>query len=88
MQVIDVRRRNEGVQRSVDGGGHAIVTEGRQGIKPHHFVFECLAPIACLQLVEPVEIEQRETGIGNRSQIASATLHREHARGFAREGIS
>jgi hypothetical protein len=57
------------------------VAEGRQRVVVHHLVLERFAAIKRLQLLELVEIQQREPGIGDRSEVAAATLDSEHAYG-------
>ena len=78
MQMIDMRRRQERVQRRVDRSGDAVVAERRRWIVIHHLVFERLAAIARLELLQLVEIEQREPCVGDRSEVAAAAFHREH----------
>lgn len=38
----------------------------------------CLASVQRFQLVKPIEIQQRESGVGDRAEIAAAALHRKH----------
>ena len=87
MKVIHVRKRQKSVQRCVDRSGNFVCTERGGRIIANHFVFVRLALIQRDKLFEFVEIEKRETCLGDRSQIASAALDGEHADGLASEGI-
>ena len=87
MQVIDVRRGQERVERRVDRRRHAARTERAHRVQVHHLVFVRLAAVAIDQLLELVEIEQRESRARDRSQIAAAALHRQHACGLSGERI-
>ena len=46
MQVVDMFEGKEGMQRSVDGGGHRVVAEGAERVHGHHFIFDADAPVA------------------------------------------
>ena len=58
MQVIDVRERQERVQRRVDRRGDAVLAERAQRIEADHLVFERFAAIARDQAVRAC----RDTG--------------------------
>ena len=60
MQVIDVRKRQERVQRRVDRRRDAVLAEGAQRIEADHLVFERFAAIALDQRLELVEIQHGE----------------------------
>ena len=79
MQVIDVRRGKKRMQRRVDRGGDAVVAERSGRIVIDHLVFESFAAIAGFQLLQLVEVEEREPCVGNRAEIAAAAFHGKHA---------
>ena len=54
MQVIDVRKGQERVQRRVDRGGDAVLAERAQRVEADHLVFERFAAIALDQRLELV----------------------------------
>ena len=83
MQVIDVRRGKERVQRRVDRGGDAVVAERSGRIVIHHLVFEGFATIAGFELLQLVEIQEREPCVGDRAEIAAAAFYGQHADGRA-----
>ena len=87
MQVIHVRKRQESVERRVNGRGDAILTEGAQRIIRHHLVFVLLALVPCSELIELVQIQNGEPGDADRSQVAAASLDGHDTRGLSRERI-
>jgi len=87
MEVIDVRKREEGVQRSIDGGGHAVLAIGRERIVADHLVFVLFAAVDVFELLEAVEIEQREAVFVDGAEVAAAAFHREHAHRLAGKRI-
>ena len=60
--------RQEGMQRSVDGCGDSVFAERGQRIIAHHLVFVRFTVVDAFQLFEPVQIEQSETGLFDRSE--------------------
>ena len=80
MQMVDVRERQECVKGSIDGGGDAIFAECRKGIITDHFIFVGFSSIQVLELFEPIEVEQRETGFFDGAEVAAASLNGQHAR--------
>jgi hypothetical protein len=87
VQVVDVRKRQERVQRRVDRRRHRVLAERAQRIQRDHLVFVRFAAIARDERLEPVEVQQGEAGSGNRSQVASTALHRHHPARFAGQRI-
>ena len=79
--------RQERVQRRVDRGRDPVLAERAQRVERHHLVFVRFAAIPRHQLLELVEVEQGESGGANRSQVAAAALHRQHADRRARQWI-
>ena len=61
MEMIDVREGKEGVKRSVDGGGHFVLTEGGQRVEADHFIFVSFAAIQTFEFFEAIKIKQGET---------------------------
>ena len=87
MQMIDVRKRQEGVEGSVDRCRDAVLAERAERIHRDHLVLERLAAVSRDQAVQLVEIQDREAGRGDRTQIAAASLHRHDALRLAGERI-
>ena len=87
MEVIDVVERQERMQRGVDRRGDAVVAERAQRVVPDHLVLVRLATIAIDELLELVEVQQRESRRAHRPEIAAAALDGEHARRLARHRI-
>ena len=55
MQMIDVQKRQERVQWSVDGRCHTVFAEGGKRIVAHHVVFVFFALVQLFELLEPIE---------------------------------
>ena len=73
MQMIDVVRRQERVQRRVDRRGDAIVAERTERIEADHLVFVRFAAIARDETLQLVEIQQREPARADgRTDVAEA----------------
>ncbi len=66
------------MQWGIDGSRHAILAERRQRIKADHLVFVSFAPVDSFELLQPIEIKQRKSGILDRSEIAAAALDRQN----------
>ena len=84
MEVIDVIERQKRMQRRIDRRGDAVVAERTQRVVPDHLILVRLAAVAIDELLELVEVQQRESRRAHRPQIAAAALDREHARRLAR----
>ena len=87
MQVVDVWKGQERMERRVDRGRDPALAERRERVEAHHLVLERFAAIPLDQRLELVLIQHREPGGGDRSEIAAAALHRHHPRRLAGEGI-
>ena len=87
MQVIDVRKRQEGMERRVDRRGHAVFAEGAQRVEAHHLVLVLFAAVARDQVFELVHIEDGEAGRPDRREVAAAALDRHDAAQLAGERI-
>ena len=87
MQVIDVRERQKTMQRRVDRGGNAILTEGAQRIHLHHFVFIFRAAIFLLEALQLFRIQRGQPSDLDTSQIAAAALDPQNFFLFSAEGI-
>ena len=87
MQVIDMVERQEGVQRRVDRRGDPVLAERAQRVERDHLVFVRFAAVAGDQLFELLEIQDGEARRADRSQIAAAALHRQHAHRLAGQRI-
>src|SRR5687768_5858340 len=74
MKMVDMRKRQKCVQRRVDGCRRAAGPKRAQRIECNHLVFELLAAVHILQLVQLVHVEQRETGGLDAAEIAAASL--------------
>ena len=79
MQMIDVRKRQERVQRRVDRRRHAVVAERAQRIEADHLVFVRFTAIARHEVLQLVEVKQRKSAARDRSQVAAAPLDGHHA---------
>lgn len=78
MEVIDVRERQEAMQRRVDRGGHGVLTESAERIQLHHLVLERGAAVALAQGMELAQIERRKALPLDAAQIAAAALDPQH----------
>jgi hypothetical protein len=87
MQMVDVRERQERVERRVDRRGDAIFTERAQRVERDHLVLVRFAAIARDQRLELVQIQHRKPGGRDGPQIAAAALHRHDAARLAGERI-
>src|SRR5579863_2390581 len=74
MQMVDVFEGQEGVQRSVDGGGNGIVSERAERIHRHHFVFKLDASITAGERMNLVQVQRREPISLNAADIAAASF--------------
>ncbi len=87
VQVVDVRKRQERVQRRVDRGGDPVLAEGAERVQADHLVLVRFAAVAGDEALEPVHVQHGEARGPDRSQVAAAALHRHHARGCAGQRI-
>ena len=85
--MIHVAERQERMKRRIDGGRHCVVVERAGRIERHHLVFMRLAAVHRDELLQPVQIQQRESGVANAAEIAAAAFHRHHGRRAAGERI-
>jgi hypothetical protein len=74
VQVIDVRKRKEAVQRCVDGGRDGIVAEGAERIHTDDLVLAGDALVAVGEREHLVEIERGEAGTLDAAEIAARAL--------------
>ena len=75
MQMIYVRKRQEGMQRCVDGSGDFVMAEGSKRIVVDHLIFVHFTFVEALQRFEAIQIELRKSRFLNRAEIASAPLY-------------
>src|SRR5271169_2626026 len=85
--MIDMQKRQERVQWSVDGCCHAVFTEGGERVVTHHLVFVLFASVQFVEALEAFEIEKRKPGLVDRADIPATAFHGEHAGGLAGERI-
>ena len=53
----------------------------------NHLVLVLLTAVPCGELIELVQVKNRESGYANRSEVAAATLDGHNTRGLSRERI-
>ena len=87
MQVIDVRKRQEGMERGVDRRGDTVLAEGAQRVETHHLVLVLFAAVARNQIFELVHVEDGEAGRPDRREVTAAALDRHHAARLAGQRI-
>ena len=58
MQMVDVQKREECVQRRIDGGCNRVLAERRKWIIAHHLVFVRLSAIQFFEVLEAVKIKK------------------------------
>ncbi len=87
MQVIDVRKRQECVERRIDRRGDAVLAERAERIKADHLVLVGFAPIAPDEIVQLVHVEHGEARRADRREISAAALDRHHAPRLAGQRI-
>jgi hypothetical protein len=78
VQMIDVRERQERVQRRVNRSGHPVLAERAERVEADHLVLVRLAAVARDQRLELVEVQHGKPGGRDRAQVAAAALHRHH----------
>ena len=71
MKVVDMRERQEAVQRSVNGRGDGIVTKGAQGIERNHAVFVVDTSIEGNEGEEFVLVESGKAGALDAAEVAA-----------------
>src|SRR5579864_161851 len=79
MQMIDVRKRKERMQRSIDGRGNAILAKSGERIVADHLVLILLAAVQFLQVLQAIEIKKSESRLGNRANVAATAFDCQHA---------
>ena len=78
VEVVDVRRREEAVQRRVDRGHGAAGPEARVVEQRDHLVLVLEPAVDALHRAQPLEVDEREAGRGERAEVAARALDREH----------
>ena len=58
VQMVDVQKREECVQRGIDGGCNPALAERRKWIVGHHLVFVRFAAIQFFEVLEAVKIKK------------------------------
>ena len=87
VEVVNVIPGEESVQRGIDGRRNFILAESGERIVGHHLVFKRFALVDGLELVEPIHVDQRETGFFDGADVAARTLHGQNLHGFACERV-
>src|SRR5208283_2687765 len=85
--MVDVRERQEAVQRRVDGSRHAALTKCSEGVITHHLVFVGFAFVARNQVLQLVEIQQSKACFGDAAEVAPASLNGQDSNRFTGKGI-
>src|SRR5215468_9655526 len=75
------------MQRSVDRCRYTVLAKRRQGIVADHLVFVLLAAVESLQLLQTIEIKQRESRFRDRADITAAAFYGKHMHRLTSEWI-
>jgi hypothetical protein len=75
VHVVDVRLRDERVQRRVDRGGARVEAEGAVRQVPHHLVLVVEPAVETLQRLQLVEVERREAVLLHGPEVPAGALH-------------
>ncbi len=87
VQVVDVRERQEGMQRRIDRRRDAVLAERAERVVADHLVFVRLATIAPDEIVQLVHVEHGEARRAYRREVAAAALDRHDAPRLAGQRI-
>src|SRR5580704_1986226 len=87
MQMIHMSKREECVQRSINGCGNAVFTESREWIVADHFIFVLLAAVELFELFETIQVEQSKSSFGDGPDVSAAALHCQYSGRPASERI-
>ncbi len=87
MEMVDVRRVHEGVQRSVDRRHCTAIAEMARAVEVDDVVLVHAAAVDVLEREDAIEHEERHAGLGERPEVATGSLHREHADEFTRDRV-
>ena len=83
MEMIDMRKWQESMQRRIDRSGYGIAAESAKRIQPDHVVLCVDALVNPLQCQQLLLTERGKARALDASQVAAGTLHPQHFNGFA-----
>ena len=84
VDVVDVRKRQVRMQRSVDAGGPAVARDHAVVEERHHRVLVVGAAVQRFEREDPFEVQHREAVDPDRSEVAARALDGQHATHCAR----
>ena len=87
VEMIDVGKGQEAVQRRVDGGGDGVAAEGAERIHGDHVVFGVDAFVAVLEGEQLLLVESGEAGALHAAEIAAGAFDPEDFDGLTGERV-
>ncbi len=78
VKMIDVSKRQEAMQRSINGCGNGIACKGDERVERDHLILVLDAAIAGLDGEQLLVIERGKTGAADAAQITAGPLDPEH----------
>ena len=87
VHVVDVRLRDERVQRRVDRRGAGVEVEGAMRQVPHDLVLVIEPAVQALQRLQLVEIQRREAVLLHGPEVPARALHPQDGRVLAGQRV-
>src|SRR5438477_8580881 len=87
VQMVHMGEGKEGMQWSVDGCRHPILSECRKRVVADHLIFVWFPAIELLELFQAIEAEQGKSSFADGAEISATAFYRQYAHRAASKQI-